>query len=140
MPLPKSTRFVRISPELLYGSCKIRNRKFSLIHPLRSTGDFLSRIWAHYGPPDSVQFRGFEYAFQDTETGLRFSAYSAGSGPAFGGFPLDRERLSPILDQFETIVDETSPVDCGIVYETDSGLCRSGAKDGKPFDEDVETE
>ncbi len=125
-------RFVRISPAELEGSSGIRNRVFS---PL--TGDFLARIWALYGPPDSVQFEGFFYAFQDTETGIRFSAYSAGSGPGFGGFPKDKESLLPVLDQFETMLDQTKPADCQIEYETDFGLYRSGSRHGEPFDEEA---
>jgi hypothetical protein len=132
------TRFVRVPRKGLLGSSKIRNRTFSSWHPTRSTGDFLSRIWALYGPPDSVEFEGFFYAFRDTETGISFSAYSAGSGPAFGGFPVDRGRLVSVLDEFEAMLDKTNPADCQIEYETDFGLYRSGSRNGRPFDEEIE--
>jgi hypothetical protein len=137
-PPANPARFVRVSQTELLGSSKIRNYVFSTLHPTRSTGDFLSRIWALYGSPDSVQFEGFSYAFRDTKTGIRFSAYSAGSGPAFGGFPLDREQLLPVLDDFGAMLDETKPVDCQIEYETDFGRYRSGSRNNKPFDEEVE--
>jgi len=131
-------RFVRISASELMGSSKIRNRSFSLLNPLRSAGDFLSRIWALYGPPDAVQFEGFSYAFRDSETDTPFRAYSSGSGPAFGGFPKEKERLVPVLDQFESLLDHAKPADCQIEYETDFGLFRSGSRNGKPFDEGAE--
>ena len=137
-PPANPARFVRVSQTELLGSSKIRNYVFSTLHPTRSTGDFLSRIWALYGSPDSVQFEGFSYAFRDTKTGICFSAYSAGSGPAFGGFPVDREQLLPVLDDFGAMLDETKPVDCQIEYETDFGRYRSGSRNNKPFDEEVE--
>ncbi len=130
-------RFARIAQSELLGSSKVRNRKVSLRYSMQPVGDFLSRIWALYGPPNSVEFEGFSFAFRDTETGISFSAYSAGSGPAFGGFPLDRERLPPVLDQFEAMLNEATPADCQIEYETDFGLYRSGSRNGKPFDEEV---
>lgn len=46
---------------------------------LLSVGDFVSRLWARFGPPDSVQSEGFNYTLVDRETGMRFTAYSAGS-------------------------------------------------------------
>lgn len=74
----------------IYGSSQIRNRV--VLGRKAFIGDFVSRIWAHYGPPNDVGFEGFTYAFRDTETGLFFTAYSAGSGPAYGGFPGDKEK------------------------------------------------
>ena len=130
-------RFERIPLTEIIGSCKIRNRRFSISAPLRSTGDFLSRIWALYGPPDVLQFEGFTYVFRDTETGLHFSAYSAGSGPAFGGFRPDHERLLPVVDSFESLIDSTKPADCEIQYETDFGWYSSGARNGQPFDRET---
>ena len=68
-------RFERVEPSVLGGTSKIRHRPVNRY----SIGDFVSRIWALYGPPDSVVYEGFSYAFKDTETGLVFSAYAAGS-------------------------------------------------------------
>jgi hypothetical protein len=133
----KPTRFVRIPVAEMFGSSKIRNRKGSPLDPMRDTGDFLSRIWALFGPPDSVEFEGFSYAFRDAQTDKRFSAYSVGSGPAFGGFPADRNQLLPVLDEFEAMLEVIVPTDCQIEYDTDFGRYRSGSRNGTPFDEEV---
>ena len=115
------------------GTSKIVNR-FEL-NPKAGfhTGDFLSRIWANFGPPDEVLFEGFIYAFKDKKSGLIFTAYSAGSGPAYGGFREDKDKLKPLLEKFEKLLQGTKPVDCEITYQTDYGWMRCGAKGGKPF-------
>lgn len=90
---------------------------------LFSVGDFVSRLWARFGPPRSVGDEGFTYDLVDRETGLAFSAYSAGSGPAYGG-----DATLEVLEVFERWIASTPPVECTIEYGTDFGLTRAGAR------------
>jgi hypothetical protein len=129
-------RFERAEVSKTCGSSKIRNHV--VLNRKAFIGDFVSRIWAHYGPPDEVGYEGFTYVFRDKETGLIFTAYSAGSGPAYGGFSVNKDKLLPVLDAFDVLLEDTTPADCQIEYETDFGLYRSGARNGKPFDERIE--
>jgi hypothetical protein len=125
------SRFERVDPANSLRTGQIRNRV-----PL-SRGDFVSRIWALYGPPDSIQYEGFDYTFRDKKTKIIFTAYSAGSGPAYGGTQQDADRLESVLIAFDNLLESTKPADCEIEYETDFGLYRSGARNGIPFDEKV---
>ena len=133
----KPGRFIRVDNAKLNFSGRIRNRV--VLDREAFIGDFVSRIWANFGAPDQVDFEGFSYAFQDTETGLFFSAYSAGSGPAYGGFREREDELLAVLDVFDQLLEASTPADCDIEYETDFGLYHSGAKDGEPYDEMIES-
>jgi hypothetical protein len=128
----EENRFVRVDDSLSYGTSNILNREIK--NPNAIIGDFLSRIWKIYGAPKGVYFEGFAYTFKDTKTGLLFTAYSAGSGPAYGGKYEEREQLLPVLKLFDAMLDSTIPADCEIEFETDFGIMKSGAKNGIPFD------
>ena len=130
------SRFERASFSQAVGSSRRRHR--INLQPTDDFGDFLSRLWALYGPPDEVGFEGFIYIFRDTETDLIFTAYSAGSGPAYGGRSEDASKLDPVLDLFEELLQNTKPADCEIEFQTDFGIYRTGAKDGIPFGETIE--
>lgn len=132
----KGERFIRVESRLASGTSNIINREIKNPHAL--IGDFLSRIWKIYGKPDIIGYEGFDYTFQDTETGLIFTAYSAGSGPAYGGMHEEKERLIPIFKIFDEMLDSVIPVDCEIEFETDFGMMKSGAKDGIPYDKITE--
>ena len=116
---------------------KIRNRRDTLSKPgfgKESPGDFLSKLWALFGPPKTVGNEGFQYNLLDTKTGLIFSAYSGASGPAYGGAPKDKEALIDVLDDFDELLDAVLPVDCSIEYETGFGRYRLGSVGGEPFE------
>jgi hypothetical protein len=139
--MPQQTdpsRFERASFSDVVGTSQMRSR--INLQPTDDFGDFLSRLWALYGPPDEVGYEGFTYIFRDKETNVIFTAYSAGSGPAYGGFGEDASKLDPILDLFEELLQNTKPADCEIEFETDFGIYRTGAKDGIPFGETIEIE
>jgi hypothetical protein len=102
-----------------------------------SVGEFVSRLWARFGAPDDVGFEGFHYHLFDRETSLVFSAYGAGSGPAYGARRTPGVRA--VLETFERWIDATPPADCSIEYDTDFGRMRSGARGGEPFDEEATT-
>jgi hypothetical protein len=140
----KSDRFERVSPSLLIGSSGFRpnGRIGNRINPQTTSdiGDFLSRLWALFGPPDDVQFEGYTYALRDRETGLTFRAYCAGSGPAYGGFQDEAAALEPILDAFDTLLQNTAPADCELEFKTDFGLYKTGAIDGVPFGRTIESD
>jgi hypothetical protein len=118
------------------------------VHHANRLAEFLSKIWTHYGPPNQVQYEGFIYCFLDKEIGTIFTAYSAGSGPAFGGhfrkydnvngFIILEEELSNLkhsIEAFEELLEDTIPANCEIQYDTDFGVHRAGAMDGIPFEE-----
>lgn len=138
----KPNRFERAEISKVSGG-KLRNW-----HSL-DTGEFLSRIWANYGPPDEIGFEGFTYCFRDTETDMFFHVYSAGSGPAFGGNMSNRvdgqwhqapdlvDKLNATVDAFEQVLVNSKLVDCEIKFDTDFGHYRVGVRNGTPFSEPV---
>ena len=146
-------RFVKsapASPGDMTGYSRIANRsdlypsardRFGTPTDLRliSRGDFLSRLWALFGEPDEIGDEGFVYWLRDSETGLAFSAYAAGSGPAYGG-GFSHEAGKKMLRVFEEMLSSTPPADCVIRHDTDFGTTEAGAHDGVPFDRDVSRE
>jgi|GEM_PF-2809857 len=147
MPEPiDPKRFQKVDMQECNRGDKIRNWHSPKI------GEFLSRIWSNYGPPDYVGFEGFSYCFRDTETGLYLSVYSLSSGPAFGGedklwidgnFRLSPDleaRFNAVIDAFERLMANSSLADCEIEFNTDFGLYRVGVRNGIPFEEKVDDE
>ncbi len=131
-------RFERVASSEAAGTGRIRNR--INLQKTDDFGDFLSRLWALFGSPNEIVYEGFDYTFRDKETGVIFTAYSAGSGPAYGGFSEDGATLDAILDLFEELIQNTKPADCEIEFETDFGIYRTGAKDGIPFGKTITQE
>jgi hypothetical protein len=127
-----ASRFELANPDRFTDSSKIRNWLEG--RPIPSPGDFLSRLWAHFGKPMAIGYEGFSYLIHDKRTDLIFEAYSGASGPSFGGSRHDVKALEPVLLQFEQLLALTQPVDCEVEYETDFGLYESGCKGGVPFD------
>lgn len=131
-PTPVNQRlFERVDPHLADGTSLLMNRKFR-----EKTGiaDFLARIWSLYGKPDAVHFEGFSYAFRHKESGLVFTAYCAGSGPAYGGNPEQEKQVLPLIRTFDRMLDSTGYADCEIEFATDFGNCRAGSKNGVLFE------
>jgi hypothetical protein len=100
-----------------------------------SAGDFLACLWTLFGEPQSVEYEGFTYALVHIPTGLTFSAYSGGSGPAYGGFHQQRLELQPIIDEFDKLLGAVEPTDCEIKIDTDFGRYRIGYKEGMVIEE-----
>lgn len=147
------TRFEKIDDGACYGTEKIRNWPSDWPEKDRPNrcGEFLSKLWANYGPPNEVGYEGFGYCFRDRDTSTVFSAYSAGTGPAFGGgfreynpttgFVIQDEKLrnfKDVINVFEQLLAETPPMDCEVVFDTDFGVYRVGARGGIPFEEPLE--
>ena len=98
-------------------------------------GEFLGRLWALFGPPNQVGDGGFDYALRDRVSGLAFNAYSGTSGPAYGVNPADRSAIAPVLKAFDHLLDQTTPADCAIEYESEEwGPYRVGSLAGRPFE------
>ncbi|MBS2026710.1 MAG: hypothetical protein JST54_02300 [Deltaproteobacteria bacterium] len=143
-------RFERLPDANLAGTSQLRGRydptDTDPAHAQRMIpGDMLCRIWARYGAP-TKQDGLFAYMFRDTTNGVQFSAYSAGSGPAYGaalydhGAPIPdaaRAQAEASVGAFDQLLDETPPVDCEWKFEGDEGAYRSGVKNGVPFAEDL---
>ncbi len=98
-----------------------------------STGDFISRLWAAFGKPQELMYEGFNYTIRHKETGIVFTAYSAGSGPAYGGSS-EQEKINYVVEEFDNLLRKVEPADCEIEYETDFGTMLSGSKNGVPYD------
>ena len=79
-------------------------------------------------------YDGFHYTFRDQETGCVFTAYAGGSGPAYGGFRKDSERLRPVIEEFNALLDASSIADCELQFESDDVTMKIGAKDRIPCD------
>lgn len=139
---PNPARFVRADE----GSCgsKVFSRHEVSDLSYRkalSPGRFLARLWTLYGPPPPAHDREiFRYGIEDRETGLRFCAYSAQSGPSYGGSE-PAARLRPSVEAFEALLAETSPSDCEVTHtvevEYGGGEARVGYRGGEPFREEV---
>lgn len=93
-------RFERINESSMVGTSHVRHYSGMGM----SIGDLLSRTWALHDPPDNAMFEGFSYVFKDRDTGLIFTAYSAGSGPGFGGRSNEIDKLQSVLDSFEELL------------------------------------
>lgn len=55
---------------------KIRNESAPI-------GDMLSRLWGHFGKPQSILFEGYIYSLKDKTTGLNFIMSFGASGPVY---------------------------------------------------------
>ncbi|MDQ3034283.1 MAG: hypothetical protein M3Y87_17885 [Myxococcota bacterium] len=152
--VPEPSRFEPVDPALAAGS--VRARGWASMDDLRrgaaarmSLGNWLCRIWTHYGEPPQVQRDGFVYAFRDRETGDVITAYSAGSGPAMGalfgeddlggdGVPsaTAQQRLTGSVDAFVALIDATEPRACELELDGDFGRIRVGVRGGVPARED----
>jgi hypothetical protein len=152
LDVPPASRFERVDPEEAAGH--VRARGWARLEDLQagrpdrmSLGNWLCRIWTHYGPPSEVQEDGFVYAFRDRETGDVITAYSAGSGPALGGRILDEDgllmpgaqaRVAQSVDAFVSLMDATVPRDCELEIDTPYGRTRIGVRHGEWFEEDLD--
>src|SRR4051794_5253615 len=86
-----------------------------------SRAELLGRMWALFGPPDAAVDGGFEYGLRDRDTGLRFEVYAGPTGPAYGGPPAKHERLAPVIEAFEQLLDRTPLADCAFVVPDERG-------------------
>ena len=106
------------------------------------TGDFVCRIWAEYGPPESTP-RGVVWTLRDRQSGASFAAYARDGLIAYGsdGGPAEqraaargsRERAA--VDAFDKLLDARRPVDCEVSFAVGDATIRSGMRHGAPFDE-----
>ena len=131
-PVISNDQFIRVNNIQAINTSLLKNKGIQNMDA--PVGDFLSRLWNYYGEPDSIEEEGFNYTFRDKETGLIFTAYCAGSGPAYGGDPRMESRLMPIIEKFDTMLSEGKNADCEITFDTDFGKQVSGSKDGIPYD------
>jgi hypothetical protein len=132
--LPLEKRFTTASWDQVKNSSKLVSREAVTDDNPWSVGDFVSRLWRRFGPP-VVTYEGFHYDLFDRQSKLFFTAYSAGSGPSYGGGQNKRKLLADeTLPALERLLAKTTPADCDMLYDTDYGPVRSGAKNGIPFD------
>jgi len=127
----RNDRFELAEDKSAYGTSLFKNREIN--NPKIFIGDFLSKLWSLYGKPESIFYEGFSYTIRDKETGVIFTAYCSGSGPAYGGFQKDFENLNLIITDFEELLLTTPNADCEIEFETDFGVMKCGSEDGKPY-------
>lgn len=117
------------------GGWKLRNWRIDT-----RPGAFLARLWALFGTSPREIDDGFQFSVKDTVTGLRFTAYSGPSGPAFGGG--DDAGINDVLDAFEAVLRETTPVDCEFKTTAwDEGRCAVvfGWKNGRAFERTLDS-
>ncbi len=136
MELNAKDSFERIDDKYANGTSLIKYRENTNVDAI--IGDFLSRIWSLYDKPNGVLYEGFEYTFKDAKTGIVFTAYSAGGGPAYGGDPNIEEKIIPIITKFDKMLNESKNADCKIRVQTDFGTLLTGSKNGVPFDKFIE--
>lgn len=127
-------RFARAT-EHVWGH-KLFSRREVGATPDLDAGAFLARLWALFGPPAACD-DGFEYSLVDGETGLAFTAYSAASGPSYGGH--DAAALRPVIVALEALLAETQPIECEHAYTLDvdygGGTRVIGWREGASFAE-----
>jgi hypothetical protein len=126
-----ASRFIRVNVSESYGTSLIRH-----LHRVLEKGDiadFLSRLWALFGAPD-IEDKGFSYTFKDIETMLLFTAYSASSGPCYGGIRGTEKELLPVVRLFDELLSQITPVDCEIEFQTDFGNLLFGSRNGAPYE------
>lgn len=85
-------RFLRL-PAGTAGGVKLcgRDRVNSSLTPqqARDTALFLVALQNRLGLPDDASDADYSYSVRDQQSGVEFMAYSAQSGPAYGGSPVD---------------------------------------------------
>lgn len=99
-------------------------------------GDFLSKLWGHFGKPQCILFEGYIYTLRDKKSGLYFEASFGASGPGYYGEKKNIEKLKPVIESFEKFIDESENFDCEIEIDTDFGIYLCGAKNGIPYDKE----
>jgi hypothetical protein len=64
------SRFEKLDLEKCYSSSKYRNwpSDWPKVDVINREATFLSKIWRHYGPPNEVNYEGFNYCFYDHVT------------------------------------------------------------------------
>ncbi|MDW9379950.1 hypothetical protein [Chryseobacterium sp. JV558] len=97
-------------------------------------GDFLSRMYTHFGKPESIMFEGFNYLIRDKQTDIVFLAFFGASGPGYAAKKNNIEKIKPRISELELILDNSKNADCEEEIETDFGIFLCGAKDGIPYD------
>jgi len=120
---PALERFVLIDPAL--GEGAIRARSWAGAAALRGDsdrddpGNFLCRLWAHYGAPPEITEDGFRYALRDTELDQIVVALLDARGPSLAaittdaeGHRIDEEQLAASVDALASALDATRPIDC----------------------------
>ena len=132
-------RFKR-SPAQILGSKLFSRRDVNsrlTIDRAMDRGEFLARLWAHFGPAAPRQ-GGFEYYVRDQETNLDFVAYVGPRGPSYGGDLEHRFALRAVIEAFEEMLEYTKPIDCAMEYTAESdyggGTWVIGCKEGRSFD------
>jgi len=128
--------FKRVNSELAINTSSIASSS------IMDEGEFLARLWACFGEPELFD-KGFGYTIQHVPSQLIFTAYSASTGPSYGAFIEEREKVLPIITQFENLLAEITPVECEFKYESDEfEQITIGFKDGSPYylstEEDLE--
>jgi hypothetical protein len=86
-----SERFVRLAADAAGGLKLAARRDVSALPPDTAQDErhFGERLRRAFGEPDRNRDAAYAYAIRDTETGVIVRAYSAQSGPAYGGEPDD---------------------------------------------------
>lgn len=88
----ETARFKRL-PGRAAGGAKIAGRRDAnpRLTPREANDErqFLALLRKRLGEPDPRGDSAFSYSIRDTQTGVVFEAYSAQSGPSYGGSPPD---------------------------------------------------
>lgn len=83
-------RFQRL-PKGVAGGAKIASRRAAnprlTVREAVNEKPFLALLRKRLGEPDPRPDSDFSYSILDTQTGVVFEAYSAQSGPSYGGYP-----------------------------------------------------
>jgi len=99
-------------------------------------GAFLARLGRLFGPPLSTR-----YTLRHRKTGQLITAYSAGSGPAYGAdLGADPAKIRPVVRELDALVWAAQPVDCRFVLEGDEGPFVTGVRDGGAFIDEPDAE
>lgn len=115
---PAPERFEPIDPTLGEGAA--RARSWAGAAALRGPsdrddpGNFLCRLWAHWGAPRAPTDEGFRYVLRDTELHQIVVAVLDARGPSFAvlGEGPDDERRARSADELARTLDATRPIDC----------------------------
>ncbi len=117
---PAPERFVAVEPAR--GEGAVRARSWAGADALRAPrgrddgGNFLCRLWAHYGAPTTTCADGFRYVLEDTELHHVLVAQLDAGGPSLWvlGEGPDDERLARSADDLSRLLDATRPIDCSL--------------------------
>ncbi|HET9990600.1 MAG TPA: hypothetical protein VFQ65_18855, partial [Kofleriaceae bacterium] len=110
-------------------------------------GEYLAKLWTLFGPPEGESDGSAYYSVRDRETGRKFLVSTNAAGVSYGGAPISshprdfektEKAYGPVFAAFDALLAVTPLADCTVEMQVGDGKIILGAKDGVPFERNVQ--